>query len=116
MGRPARMPEAGGRPRVVSARGELQLLEVADGADVVERAVLEKGDPRGVVSAVLEPFQSSEEKWLGGSRADVSDDSAHLCGPLPGIEGSKTPPENNEARPRPCVGSVSRALVERESR
>src|SRR5204863_8043095 len=91
------------------------LLEGADGTYVVERAVLEQGDSLDSVSTVLQPLQSSEQKRLGSSRADVSDDSAHLCGPLPGVEGSKTPPEMTEARPRPSVGS-STELSPNESR
>ena len=40
----------------------LQLLEVADGAEVVEPVRLEQREPRGVVAAVLEPLEPLERE------------------------------------------------------
>ena len=52
--RPARMAEPVGRRRPVRARGLLQVLEVPDGADVLQSALLTECDPRRVIAAVLE--------------------------------------------------------------
>ena len=77
MRRPARVPETVIGDRPVRARGVLQELEIADCAHVLEAAVLAKGDPGGVVTAVLEPLQTLKEKLLRRSTTDVSDDPAH---------------------------------------
>src|SRR5580765_2190750 len=74
---PARVPETVIGDRPVRARGVLQDLEIADCAHVLEPAVLAKGDPGGVVTAVLEPLQALQEKLLRGPTTDVSDDAAH---------------------------------------
>src|SRR3954468_15587613 len=74
---PARVSETviGNRP--VRARGVLQELEIADGADVFEPIVLAQRDPGQVVTAVLEPLQALKEKLLRRPTTDVSDDPAH---------------------------------------
>ena len=77
VGRPARVaePRRGGRGAV--AGRELQVLEVADGARVLEPVVLEQGDPGRVVAAVLEALEAVEQQVLALTRPYVSDDSAH---------------------------------------
>src|SRR4051795_7015269 len=77
VGRPTRVPEAVIGDRPVRARGVLQELEIADGADVFEPAILAKRDPGRVVTAVLEPLQALKEKLLRRPTTDISDDPAH---------------------------------------
>ena len=76
--RPARVPDAGGRRRAVRPGPLLQVVEDADGTHVVEAAGLEQREPGGVVAAVLQPLEPLQEKGLAFTRADVSDDSAHV--------------------------------------
>ena len=57
--------------------GFLQLVEVSDGADVVEALVLDEAEPGRVIAAVLEPLEPLEQKLLRSPRAHVSDDPAH---------------------------------------
>jgi hypothetical protein len=71
------VPEAVIGLRPVRACGDLQELEIADCAHVLEPAVLAKRDPGGLVTAVLEPLQALKEKLLRGPTTDVSDDPAH---------------------------------------
>ena len=78
MRRPASVAEAMAGARAVGARCVLQKLQVADRADVVQSVGLAQRDPGGVVAAVLEPLQPSEEQRLRFTRPDVSDDPAHL--------------------------------------
>src|SRR5439155_22001884 len=75
--RPARVAESVRRPRAVGARSRLQLLQIADGANVVERVVLAQCDAGGVVPAVLEALESLQEQRLRCPFPDVSDDAAH---------------------------------------
>src|ERR671922_1341626 len=77
VGGPARMAEPGVRDGAVRLGGLLQLLEIADGANVVESVTLEEGEARRVVAAVLQALESLDEERLARSRPDVSDDSAH---------------------------------------
>src|SRR4051812_44404211 len=78
VGCPARVAEARRRDGAVVAGRLLQRLQIADRADVVERAVLAKRESGRVVAAVFEAFQALEEKLLGRPPPDVSDDPAHL--------------------------------------
>jgi hypothetical protein len=102
MGRPACMAEARRRLRAIRAGFRLQHLEIADGAHIVDLAVLPQREPGRVVTAVLEALETLEQKVLTGSLPDVSDDPAH----------AETPLRTRKARPlfRPCVGRISRAL------
>ena len=63
---PARVPDPGGRIRAVPAGRRLELVEVADRADVFEAFVLEEGEPGRVVAAVLEPLEAAEQETLRG--------------------------------------------------
>src|SRR5439155_10066066 len=85
----------------------LQVVEVADRADVIEAFVLEHGETGRVVAAVLEALQAVDEKRLDPSRADVSDDPAH---------GPTKPPLNAEspASATPDVGDRSTELSSNE--
>ena len=75
--RPARVTEAVCvRPGVRAGR-VLQVLEVADRANVLEPVVLAQRDAGRVVAAVLEAAQPFEQERLRLSRPDVSDDPAH---------------------------------------
>ena len=76
--RPARVAEAGRRDRSEPLGRELQVLEVADGAEVRKPVVLEQREAGRVIAAVLEPLEPAQEKRLRGPRADVSDDPAHF--------------------------------------
>src|SRR5262249_35683167 len=80
--RPARGAEPVIRAGVVGARGLLQVLQVPDGTDVVEPAVLTERDAGRVVAAVLETLEPAQKQLLRGPTADVSDDPAHAS-PLP---------------------------------
>ena len=75
--RPARVAEAVLGLGAVGTRSLLQVLEVADGADVLEPVSLAERDPGGVVAAVLEPLETLDQELLALPRPDVSDDSAH---------------------------------------
>src|SRR5581483_1835154 len=81
-----------------------EVLQRADGPDVFEAAVLEQGDPRRVVAAVLEPLQPLQEQRLRRPAPDVSDDPAHFDPPL----RPETAPAPETAKlgfsPRPFVG------------
>src|SRR5438445_1985317 len=74
---PARVTQAVVRKRAVRTSDLSQELQIADGSDVFEAAVLAQREPRRVIAAVLEPLQAVEEQILGGATADVSDDPAH---------------------------------------
>src|SRR6202008_5040456 len=100
--------------RAVGAGGRLQVLQVADRADVVEPVVLEQRDARGVVAAVLEALQSRKQQRLRLAGSDVSDDPAHLR-----LFSSEIPVKTRKARPLrafPAAGRLSRALDERARR
>src|SRR5262245_13708109 len=90
MGRPARVADPGRRGRGARLRSPLQLLEVADGADVVESFRLEQGEPGRVVPPVLEALEPLEQERLTGSLSDVSDDPAHVVPPSIGEKTWKT--------------------------
>ena len=117
--RPARVADAGRRDGSEPLGRDLQVLEVADGADVREPVVLEQRDAGRVVAAVLEPLEPAQEERLRGARADVSDDPAHFVAsstrmrmPETGLWKRKSP----AAGPFPSSGTVSRALDGREPR
>ena len=101
--RPARVAEAVAGVRAVARRGVLQELEVADGADVVEPALLPQREAGRVVTAIFEALEPLHEERPAVTFADVSDDPAH----------TKTSLENAESPAlwRPRVGAVSRALA-----
>jgi len=65
------------RDRAVRTGGALQVVEIADRADVVEGLVLAQGDPCRVVASVLETRQTLKEERLRLPRPYVSDDAAH---------------------------------------
>jgi hypothetical protein len=128
---PARVTEPVPRLRAVGAGRHLQVLQVPDGADVVEAVVFAKHDPRRVVASVLEAFEALQQERLALARADVSDDSAHPEAPLSDFPGEAPP--SAETRPLCCetlsknatrarfsephsVAGISRALSERERR
>jgi hypothetical protein len=73
-----------------TARGALlQVVEVADGANVREAVVLEQREPRRVVPAVLEALETVHEERLAPPRSDVSDDPAHALNLLFSSTGGK---------------------------
>ena len=80
--RPARVAEPVVRLRAVRPRGLLQVLEIADRADVLEPAGFAQRDPGGVVAAVFEPLEPLQQELLALPWPDVSDDSAHARPPL----------------------------------
>jgi len=63
--------------RAVRACSVLQVLEVADGADVVQSVVLAKRDAGGVLPPVLEPLEPVQQQGLRLSPSHVADDPAH---------------------------------------
>ena len=74
-----------------------ELGELAGRLVDAHRAAGDQRDARGVVAAVLEPFQARHQDRSGGPVADVSDDSAHGAGllfdpqrssPMPGGAGT----------------------------
>ena len=91
-------------PRPVVASGavraglSLQRLEVADDADVVERAVLAQREPGRVVAPVLEPLEALEQQVFTGSLADVSDDPAHAETSLKNAKGPAATPALRRVR------------------
>ena len=75
--RPARVPEpvrAGHRFR---GQHLLEIRELAGTAADVDVAVVDDGDARRVVAAILESSQPVDEDRDDGPRADVADDAAH---------------------------------------
>ena len=88
---PAGVPEPVRRGRPVRASGFLQVLEISDGADVLQPAFLAQRDPGRVVAAVLETLQALEQEGLALTRPDVSDDSAHSNPPFPNPKRKNTP-------------------------
>ena len=123
--RPARVADPGHRGGAVEARRRLQLVEVADRADVVEALVLEQRDAGRVIAAVLEPLETLEEQRVRLPGAHVSDDSAHLEPPF--FKRPVRPSPGLFAHPSAFVFSAktrlktkrpgfSRALARRESR
>jgi hypothetical protein len=81
--RPARVAEAVSGGGAVGVGRDLEVLQVADSADVIEAAFLPEGDPGRVVAAVLEALQALEEERFALSGSDVTNDSAHLKLPFP---------------------------------
>src|SRR5207248_11753771 len=75
---PARVSEPRRGDGTVVAGRLLEYLKVADRADVVQPLVLAECEPGRVIPAILEPLETVEEKILGRSPSDVSDDPAHL--------------------------------------
>ena len=75
---PARVADPCRGSRAVEAGRGLQLVEVADGADVVEPLVLEQRDAGRVIAAVLETLEPVKEERVRLPGAHVSDDPAHL--------------------------------------
>ena len=117
--RPARVAEAGRRDRSEPFGRELQVLEVADGAEVGKPVVLEQGEAGRVIAAVLEPLEPAQEERLCGARAGVSDDPAHFVASSTRMRMSETglwKRKSPAADPFPSSGSVSRALDGREPR
>ncbi len=78
VGGPARVTEARRRRRALVTRQSLQVLEVADGAQVLQPVRFEQRDPGGVIAAVLEALQAVQKQVLALPRPDVSDDPAHV--------------------------------------
>jgi len=76
--RPASVADSRGRIGAVEPGLGLQLIEVTDGPNVLQPAVLEQRETRRVVPAVFEPLQPLKEESLRGPRAHVSDDPAHV--------------------------------------
>jgi len=74
---PAGVAETGRRLRAVRARLLLQVLEVPDGAGVLDPVLLDQGDAGRVVAPVLEPLEALKEERLTGPLPDISDDPAH---------------------------------------
>ncbi len=55
-------------------------FEVRDASDRfgdLEPSAVDRGDPSGVVSTVLEPLEPFEEQWLSGFVSDIGDDATH---------------------------------------
>src|SRR5215207_2791125 len=96
--RPPRVPEAVRCGGAVGACRDLEVLQVADGADVVEPALLAQRDPGRVVAAVLEALEPLEEERLALPRPDISDDSAHLKPPFSRLDPGTTAPGTQKAR------------------
>ena len=78
MGRPSRVPDAGGAGRRVKAQENGQ--SVVDAplffANVELRAA-EDGDARAVIAAILEAAQTFDKDRAGVFFSNVSDDAAH---------------------------------------
>ena len=98
--------------RAVRPRRVLQVLEVADRADVVEPVVLEERDAGRVVAAVLEPLEALEQERLALPAADVSDDSAHLKPPFPTLARAERPENAKSPATLPQAGSAELPLYE----
>src|SRR5467141_1409353 len=130
--RPARVTETVIRLRAVRARCVLQELEVADGAHVLEAAVLAQRDAGRVVAAVLEPLETVEQQLLRSPATNVPDDPAHpkllsVAAPclqrwieMLQLRGFPKTGSRKRQKPgcaiRPFAETVSRALVARELR
>src|SRR3954463_15996963 len=59
-----------------------QVVEVAHGADGLDRVAEDHGDPGRVVAAILEPGEPGQEQVLYGALTDISDDAAHAGAPF----------------------------------
>ena len=72
---------AGQGRRALGDRGA-QAGQVAHRADALEAPDAVQRDARGVIAAVLQGGQAVQQQRLGGTVADVSDDSAHARSPF----------------------------------
>ena len=60
-----------------------QIFEFALGAPDMHRAVCDEGrDPGGVIAAIFQPLQSSDEDWIGVLLSYVPNNSAHTDAPV----------------------------------
>src|SRR5581483_8618073 len=89
---PARVSETRRRMRAVRPCSALQVLEVADRANVVESLFLEERDSRRVVASKLESLEARDQQALGRATADVSDDPAHWSHSFPNAAGLSRAP------------------------
>ena len=80
--RPARVADARTPLQGLIGEPQLQVLELALGAPAVEVAVLDGGDPRRVVAAVLEPPQGVDEVARDRLLPENADDPAHASNSL----------------------------------
>ena len=80
--RPARVAEAGAALQGLVGEPQLQVLELALGAAAVEMAVLDGGDARRVVAAILEPPQRVDEVARHRLLPENADDAAHDFAPV----------------------------------
>jgi hypothetical protein len=85
------MADPGHRGRAVELRPRLQLIEIADRADVLEALVLEQSDAGRVVASVFETLEPVKEELLRRPRAHVSHDPAHVSSPSDWYRVPKTP-------------------------
>ena len=126
VGGPAGVPDAGRRRRQRVLRE--RLVEVRQLAGALLRgdlALVDQGDARGVVAAVLQPAETGDHHTLGLLRSDVPDDSthgrhstggaapartAHAChNPRHGFRQRRRCVRPRASAGRPGVGSVRRA-------
>jgi hypothetical protein len=75
--RPARVADSRRGIGAVEPSLGLQLVEVPNGADVLEPSVLEQPQAGRVVASVLKPLQPLKKEILRRPSAHVSDDPAH---------------------------------------
>jgi hypothetical protein len=85
------MADSSGRVRVVETGFRLQLIKVADRADVLQAPVLEQRYAGRVVASLLEPLEAVKEELLRRPRAHVSDDPAHVSSSFDWNRVAKTP-------------------------
>ena len=55
----------------------LEILELAAGAPAAKTAVVEGGDPGGIIAAIFEPLQRVEKKPRDGTLPQNADNAAH---------------------------------------
>ncbi len=81
--RPARMAEARAALQGMVGKPQLQVLELALGAAPIEMAVLDGGNARGVVAAILEPAQRVDDLARHRLLPENADDATHVLASEP---------------------------------
>jgi len=82
VGGPAGVADAEGAFQRLGAQALLEVLQLADRAAAVQAALVDHGDARRVVPAVLEPAQALDDDGHRVPRPHVADDPAHVSRPL----------------------------------
>ena len=122
VGRPARMAEAGVPLQRMVGEPQLQVLELALGAAAVEMAVLDGGNARRIIAAILEPPQRVDEVARHRLLPEDADDAAHAlsllrphCSDALAGRAASRVPSSRDPPGLGCYPRCSTALVSRSA-